>query len=411
MTTWKEYTVADVVSTIIDYRGKTPKKLGGDWSDTGYRALSAKNIKTGKIVRPDSIRYVSDDMYKEWMKEEVQKEDILITSEAPFGQIFFWNSDEKIVLSQRLFAIRVNEKFYSKYIYFYLTSPFFQDELDGRATGTTVVGLRQPELLKCKILAPSYEEQRVIAETLWCIEQKINNNNEINKNLEEQAQAIFKSWFVDFEPFGGIQPSEMQFIPLQELCKVVTKGTTPTTLGKSFTSSGINFIKAESILDNHSIDSSKFAFIDEETNALLKRSVIKANDIVFTIAGTLGRFAMVDNSVLPANTNQAVAIIRPDETKVTPAYLYSFFIGNWHNEYYSRRIQQAVQANLSLTTIKSLPIAVLKNTTMSNYDKLVSPLFALMKNNEEENRRLSKLRDTLLPRLMSGELDVSNLDL
>lgn len=258
---------------------------------------------------------------------------------------------------------------------------------------------------------PSLKEQKVVASILRNLDDKIEVNNEINKNLEEQAQAIFKSWFVDFEPFGGIQPSEMQFIPLQELCKVVTKGTTPTTLGKSFTSTGINFIKAESILDNHSIDSSKFAFIDEETNALLKRSVIKANDIVFTIAGTLGRFAMVDNSVLPANTNQAVAIIRPDETKVTPAYLYSFFIGNWHNEYYSKRIQQAVQANLSLTTIKSLPIAVLKNTTMNNYEKLVSPLFALMKNNEEENRRLSKLRDTLLPRLMSGELDVSNLDL
>lgn len=251
---------------------------------------------------------------------------------------------------------------------------------------------------------PSLKEQKVVASILRNLDDKIEVNNEINKNLEEQAQAIFKSWFVDFEPFGGIQPSEMQFIPLQELCKVVTKGTTPTTLGKSFTSTGINFIKAESILDNHSIDSSKFAFIDEETNALLKRSVIKANDIVFTIAGTLGRFAMVDNSVLPANTNQAVAIIRPDETKVTPAYLYSFFIGNWHNEYYSKRIQQAVQANLSLTTIKSLPIAVLKNTTMNNYEKLVSPLFALMKNNEEENRRLSKLRDTLLPRLMSGEL-------
>ena len=66
---------------------------------------------------------------------------------------------------------------------------------------------------------------------------------------------------------------------------------------------------------------------------------------------------------------------------------------------------------MSLTTIKSLPIAVLKNTTMSNYDKLVSPLFALMKNNEEENRRLSKLRDALLPRLMSGELDVSNIEI
>ena len=96
MSTWKEYTVADVISKVIDYRGKTPKKLGGDWSDSGYRALSAKNIKTGKIVQVDSIRYVSEDMYKAWMKEEIQREDILITSEAPFGQIFFWNSDEKI---------------------------------------------------------------------------------------------------------------------------------------------------------------------------------------------------------------------------------------------------------------------------------------------------------------------------
>lgn len=258
---------------------------------------------------------------------------------------------------------------------------------------------------------PPLEEQRKIGELLKTFDDKIKLNNEINNNLEQQAQAIFKSWFVDFEPFGGVQPPEMKFVPLQELCKVVTKGTTPTTLGKPFTSSGINFIKAESILDSHSIDSSKFAFIDEETNALLKRSIIKANDIVFTIAGTLGRFAMVDNSVLPANTNQAVAIIRPDENKVTPAYLYSFFIGNWQNEYYSKRIQQAVQANLSLTTIKSLPIAVISNTTMNDYDELVSPLFALMKGNEEENRRLSELRDTLLPKLMSGELDVSDIDL
>lgn len=284
-------------------------------------------------------------------------------------------------------------------------------DLNAYNEGTTIPSLRTETLNRLQFAIPPLDDQAKILSVVLPLEYKIAVNDEINKNLEQQAKAVFKSWFVDFEPFGGVQPSEMQFIPLQELCKVVTKGTTPTTLGKSFTSSGINFIKAESILDNHSIDSSKFAFVDEETNALLKRSVIKANDIIFTIAGTLGRFAMVDNSVLPANTNQAVAIIRPDEAKITPAYLYSFFIGNWHNEYYSKRIQQAVQANLSLTTIKSLPIAVLNNTTMSNYDKLVSPLFALMKNNEEENRRLSKLRDVLLPKLMTGEIDVSNIEL
>lgn len=183
MAEWKEYCVADVVSQVIDYRGKTPKKLGGDWANHGYRAFSAKNIKTGKIVQEESIRYVSEEMYHKWMKFEIEKGDILITSEAPFGQIFYWDSKEKIVLSQRLFAIRINHNFYPKFVYHYMTSSAFQSELDGRATGTTVVGLRQPELMKCKIMAPSYTEQKKIADLLWAIEEKNNNNIMINKNL------------------------------------------------------------------------------------------------------------------------------------------------------------------------------------------------------------------------------------
>ena len=201
----------------------------------------------------------------------------------------------------------------------------------------------------------------------------------------------------------------MSQMPLAELCQVVTKGTTPTTLGKPFVSEGINFIKAESILGNHAIDKNKFAFIDSETNDLLKRSIIKNGDIVFTIAGTLGRFALIDNSVLPANTNQAVAIIRADSKKVTPEYLYSFFLGNWHNDYYTKRIQQAVQANLSLGTIKSLPIPVLPEKAMAEYLELISPRIAMTKANELETSRLEATRDAILPKLMSGELDVSDI--
>ena len=82
------------------------------------------------------------------------------------------------------------------------------------------------------------------------------------------------------------------------------------------------------------MDLSRFAFIDSDTHQKLKRSIIQDGDILFTIAGTLGRFAFVDGSILPANTNQAVAIIRADEKKISPEYLYSFFIGNWHNDCY-----------------------------------------------------------------------------
>ena len=200
-------------------------------------------------------------------------------------------------------------------------------------------------------------------------------------------------------------------VPLSDLCVVVTKGTTPTTLGKPFVNRGINFLKVESILDNHSLDKGKFAYIDDETHSMLKRSVIQAGDIVFTIAGTLGRFALIDKDILPANTNQAVAIIRADRKKVSPEYLYTCFLGNWHNDYYSKRIQQAVQANLSLTTIKSLPIPLLEGNDMLDYMTLVTPIIKMLKRNEMEIERLAALRDALLPRLMAGEIDVSTIDI
>lgn len=203
----------------------------------------------------------------------------------------------------------------------------------------------------------------------------------------------------------------MPQVPLADLCLMVTKGTTPTTLGKPFVSSGINFIKAESILDSHTIDKNKFAFIDAETNDLLKRSIICSGDIVFTIAGSLGRFALIDESVLPANTNQAVAIIRANSQKIMPEYLYSFFLGNWHNDYYTKRIQQAVQANLSLGTIKSLPIPILSHEAMAEYLGIIKPIIMMTKANEIEISKLESTRNMLLPRLMTGEIDVSEIEL
>ena len=96
----------EFTSFVIDYRGKTPLKLGLKWSSSGYRALSAKNIKTGRIVNEDSIYHGDETLYKAWMKDEIRRGDILITSEAPFGEVFYWDSDEKIILSQRLFCLR-----------------------------------------------------------------------------------------------------------------------------------------------------------------------------------------------------------------------------------------------------------------------------------------------------------------
>lgn len=399
-----KFKLSDVMNLI---GGGTPKTSKPEYWNGTIPWLSVKDFNNGFRYVYETEKTITELGLENSSTKLLQKGDVIISARGTVGEIA--TIPFPMAFNQSCYGLRAKSGIVtSDYLYYLIKHNV--SVLKKNTHGSVFDTITRNTFDNIEVEIPSIITQEKIASILSDYDEKIELNNTINNNLEQQAQAIFKSWFIDFEPFGGVQPPEMKFVPLQELCKVVTKGTTPTTLGKPFTSSGINFIKAESILDSHSIDSSKFAFIDEETNALLKRSVIKANDIVFTIAGTLGRFAMVDNSVLPANTNQAVAIIRPDEKKVTPAYLYSFFIGNWHNEYYSKRIQQAVQANLNLTTIKSLPIAVLSNTTMNNYDELVSPLFALMKGNEEENRRLSELRDTLLPKLMSSELDVSNVE-
>lgn len=279
-------------------------------------------------------------------------------------------------------------------------------DLSGYVTGSAQPKLSQANLNAVTLSLPTLAEQKRIVEYLYMLDQKIDVNRQINDNLQRQLRTIFKAEFTD-----NSELEKMTQIPLSELCHVVTKGTTPTTLGKPFVESGIIFIKAESILADHSLDKSKFAFIDEETNALLKRSVIHAGDIVFTIAGTLGRFALIDDNALPANTNQAVAIIRADAEKVLPEYIYTCFIGEWHTDYYAKRVQQAVQANLSLTTIKSLPIPVLDKAKMDEYLRLILPLIKAIKGNEAQNEKLAALRDALLPKLMSGEIDVSAVQL
>lgn len=308
---------------------------------------------------------------------------------------------------QRTYVITVDDN--TDLIFLFYALKLCLTEFKHISQGTATKFLTAQILNNFEIRVPPLPTQQKIAAILSSLDDKIELNNKINTNLEQQAQALFKNWFVDFEPFGGKMPEGWKEIALENLCTVITKGTTPTTLGKKFTDTGINFIKGESILENHTFDLQKISHIDEDTNTLLKRSIIQPEDILFTIAGTLGRFAMIDESLTPANTNQAVGIIRADKSKISPYFLYSIFIGNWHNDYYTKRIQQAVQANLSLGTIKSLPIIIPDKNNLEKYNNLIEPIFKQMKQLENENIKLSTLRDTLLPKLMNGEIKTNSI--
>ncbi len=406
---YKTYPIADLIDEIA--MGPFGSNIKVDcFVDKGIPVLNGSNLE-GFELSEKSFRYVTEEKADSLKKANAYKGDVVITHRGTLGQIVYIPQTaqrDRYVISQSQFRVKCNKKVLPEYFVYYFHTPIGQHKLLSNASQVGVPALARPSstFQKIEIEIPDLETQRKVVKLIGSLQTRIKTNAEINDNLQQQLRTIFRAKFTDNPELERIERK-----PLSELCNVVTKGTTPTTLGKSFVESGINFIKAESILDDHSIDKSKFAFIDEETNTLLKRSVIHAGDVVFTIAGTLGRFALIDDSVLPANTNQAVAIIRVDAKKILPEYIYTCFIGGWHTDYYTKRVQQAVQANLSLTTIKSLPIPVLDKGEMDEYLRLILPIIKAIKGNEAQNENLAMLRDSLLPKLMSGEIDVSDIQL
>ena len=180
---WKILELENTTSVIIDHRGKTPQKLGTDWAESGFPAVSAKNIKNGKLVRRDTIRFTDSELYERWMPQELKKGDMLMTSEAPLGEKLYLAKQVKWVLSQRLFGLRANGEISGVYLYHWLNTATAKTDIEGRASGTTVQGIKQSELRKVKVLVPSKDCITSFSEASDSLMKKRSENEENTEEL------------------------------------------------------------------------------------------------------------------------------------------------------------------------------------------------------------------------------------
>lgn len=396
--------LGDLISLVIDYRGKTPLKLKGEWASEGYRALSALNVKTGGLVAEDKIRFVNEDLYHKWMKQEVNRGDILITSEAPFGQVLQWNSDEKIVLSQRLFAIRIKTDVDNRYVYYYMTSQPFQGELKARATGSTVEGLRQPALMKCRLSLPELPLQHRIASILSTYDTLIENNTKRIRLLEKMAENLYKEWFVRFR-FPGHENVEMENgLPkgwkrgtLRDIVEFQNgfafKSDTFCNDGK-FSIVTIKNVQAEGFYGSNT---DKVAEIPQRMPSYCK---LVQGDILLSLTGNIGRVCRVQgNGYL---LNQRVAKLK----SLFPFYNYCLFKSDYI--FQSLNVISYGTAQLNLSPVKALKIRVNipSKENIEHFEHKVGPMFNKIDNLQHQNSLLARQRDLLLPRLMSGKLEV-----
>lgn len=400
--------LSDCIELIIDHRGKTPKKLGGDWVRDGIMTISAKNVHDGKLTNIEDIRFVEKKIYEKWMKEDVKRGDCFISSEgATLGESLYWDRDEKIVLGQRLFCIRTNNEILdSKYFSAYIRSREYQKEIDAAATGTSVLGMRQTALLKTKVLIPDIMTQRYVGGLYYDINKKIETNSQINKTLEKIAQTIFKQWFVDFEfPNEDGEPYQSSYGEMVESeLGVIPKGWEIKELGD--------------IIELY--DSKRIP---------LSKNVRDKKDKIYPYYGAASLMDYVDEYIFDG----LYILLGEDGTVVTPSgkpilqYVWGKFWVNNHahvitgkkgvsinylyillsNLNVSGAITGAVQLKINQKNLKELKIIMPNDMKIiSQFSEIVDKSFEKIRITTDENNVLVLLRDALLPKLMSGEIRV-----
>ena len=256
------------------------------------------------------------------------------------------------------------------------------------------------------------EDQCRIASILSSLDRKIELNNKINADLEEMAQAIFKNWFVDFEPFkdGKFVDSELGMIP--EGWKVVTLDDLTSKFGtglnprKNFVLGHGNnyYVTIKNMGNNRIYLNDRCDKVDDEALAKInKRSKLQKGDLLFSGIGTIGRVAMIVDDPINWNTSESVFNMHPIDT-VSSEFIYLLLLSDKFQQYVQQNAQGGVQQGIRMASLKAFQFAIPDDLNL--FDNLVKPIISKVKSNDKENSRLSLLRDTLLPRLMSGELEV-----
>ncbi len=413
MEEWNQDRLIDILETLIDYRGKTPRKIS-----FGIPLITAKIVKNGRIETPSEFLPIED--YESWMVRGFPKiGDVLLTTEAPLGEVAQVN-DEKIALAQRIVCLRGKKDILDNtFLKYYFLSPKGKAKLKARETGTTVTGIKQSELKEMLIDYPSSNVQKQITSILSSLDNKIELNRRINENLEQQAQALFKAWFVDFEPFKDRKfvDSELGMIPegwtvgtIGDYCKIRSGFAFKSSW---WTDKGVKVVKIKNISSSGNLDMNDCSYVNKENILRAQEFSLKSGDLLIAMTGaTIGKFCIVPVLKEAMYVNQRVGKFFLGEN---PILKVPFIYGLLKSENIISQIinkgQGSAQPNISANDIETISIILPPKDIISKYNELVSPYFSLLIKNLNECDYLARLRDTLLPKLMSGELKINDLSI
>ncbi len=367
---WSFLLLEDCMEAIIDYRGKTPHK-----SSFGIPLITAKIVKGGRILEP--TEFIPYEDYDERMQRGIPKAgDIVVSTEAPLGEVGQLDN-RKLSVGQRLITLRGKDGLLDNtYLKFLMMSDFVQNQLVARATGTTVIGIKQRELRKISLVIPPIPEQHAIAGILGALDDKIEINRRMNVTLESMARAVFRQWFVENE-----EAENWEVKTIGDICEFA--------YGKGLKADKRNVGIIPVYGSNGQI-------------GWHHEHLVKGPGIVVGRKGNPGIVTWAQKDFFPIDTTFYVV---PKDKETSLYWLYYTLISKNLPDLGADSAVPGLNRNIAYTSDVNYP----PYKIMKQYDEFTKPIFDQISANDEESRTLGSLRDSLLPKLMRGEVRVSAL--
>ena len=376
---WKECKLGEVCNI-----SSSKRIFAEEYTTEGIPFYRGKEIieKRNKITISSEL-FISYERFEEIKtKFSIPKiGDILLTSVGTIGVPWLVNEENFYFKDGNLTWLRCNNKFiYSPFLYYWLESDYSKNQINAKCIGSTQKALTIDTLCKFEINLPPLATQQKIAKILSSLDDKIELNNKINDNLEQQAQSIFKSWFVDFEPFGGKMPEGWRMGKLSEIADI-TSGKRPPIKYSDFSKEvSIPLVGASSIMGY--------------TNQVLYNEPI----LITGRVGTHGVIQRFSTECWPS-----------DNTLVVKSHYYEYVYQIMRNIDYANMNRGSTQPLITQSDLGKVECIIPDKVTLLKFEKMIGSVFEKHFANCLENRNLANLRDTLLPKLMSGEIDVESV--
>ena len=321
------------------------------------------------------------------------------------GRNYFYDgSDGVFVYAGFLIKFSIDpEKVNPKYVKYYCRSKQYNDWVQSFNTGSTRGNINAQIFGNMEIPLPERKQQDYLVSILEPIDEKIRNNKQVNDNLMQQAVTIFKSWFVEYSPFDGIEPKEWETVNLEKITSLISRGIAP-----KYSDNSDQIVINQKCIRNHMIDLSQAR---THTPKVINEKWLRFGDLLInsTGDGTLGRAAQVWFQPQNITVDSHVTVVRPAKENLI------FYIGLWgvlhEREIESLHTGSTGQTELPKERVKALELHLPDNGTLDRFNTLIAPMAAAIVSKQNENNKLATLRDALLPKLMSGEIDVSAVQL